>query len=56
MKIIIESLLSLFTGFITGGVFYFLRLPIPAPSVLPGVAGILGLTMAYLIFGKLFGR
>jgi XapX domain-containing protein len=49
MKTLIDSLLSLGTGLIVGVIFALVRLPVPAPAVLPGVAGILGITIGYLI-------
>jgi XapX domain-containing protein len=54
-----ETLLALVTGLLVGLIFSFFKLPIPAPSVLPGVAGVVGiylggLLMQYLI--KLLGR
>lgn len=38
-----EILLSLITGLIVGGIFSLMRLPIPAPPVLSGVIGIVGI-------------
>lgn len=35
--------LALFTGFLVGVLFSFLRLPLPAPPMLPGVLGIVGI-------------
>ncbi|MBI2121857.1 MAG: DUF1427 family protein [Candidatus Sungbacteria bacterium] len=40
---------SLATGFITGLVFAFFRLPIPAPGVLAGVVGIVGIYLGYVL-------
>lgn len=37
-----ELILSLLAGIIIGVVFKFLRLPLPAPPVLAGVLGIVG--------------
>jgi len=37
------------TGAILGTVFALLKLPIPAPGAIAGVAGILGITLAYLV-------
>ncbi|MDO6497762.1 XapX domain-containing protein [Photobacterium sanguinicancri] len=37
-----EVLLSIFAGFIVGVLFSAIKLPIPAPPVLPGVMGIVG--------------
>ncbi|AAM25817.1 MAG: hypothetical protein XD49_0699 [Caldanaerobacter subterraneus] len=54
-----ETLLALVTGMAVGLIFSFFRLPIPAPSVLPGIAGVIGIylggrLMEYII--KLIGR
>ncbi len=35
--------LSIITGFVVGAVFKLLKLPIPAPNALAGVAGIFGI-------------
>lgn len=51
---IIQSLLSLATGLITGFIFAAVKLPVPAPPVVPAVFGILGITLGYLLFNKLF--
>ncbi|WP_404328895.1 XapX domain-containing protein [Mesobacillus maritimus] len=37
-----ELILALFAGVIVGIVFKFIKLPLPAPPVLPGVIGIVG--------------
>jgi XapX domain-containing protein len=37
-----EVALALVTGVLVGGLFQLLRLPIPAPPVLAGVAGVAG--------------
>jgi XapX domain-containing protein len=39
--------LSLLTGLVTGGVFAFLEVPIPAPPELPGVVGIVGIYVGF---------
>lgn len=42
-------ILSLITGFIVGVIFKLLKLPIPAPNALAGIAGIFGIFLgAYL--------
>ena len=38
-----EVILALLTGFIVGAIFKVVKLPIPAPNVLPGVIGIVGI-------------
>lgn len=53
--LLVQSLVSLGTGFLVGLIFAFLRMPIPAPPALPGVFGILGITLGYLLFEKWFG-
>ena len=37
-----EAILALVAGMIVGLVFKVLKLPLPAPPVLPGVLGVLG--------------
>lgn len=37
-----EALLATITGFAVGVLFTFLKLPIAAPQVLPGIMGIVG--------------
>ncbi|MGG3920508.1 DUF1427 family protein [Geobacillus thermodenitrificans] len=54
-EFIIQSLLSLLTGMITGFAFAAVKLPVPAPPVLSGVAGILGITLGWMLFNKFFG-
>ncbi|WP_458205212.1 XapX domain-containing protein [Haladaptatus sp. NG-SE-30] len=39
--------LALLTGLITGGLFHFLGIPIPAPPKLPGLMGIVGIYLGY---------
>ena len=38
-----EVLLALITGIIVGAIFSLLKLPLPAPPVLSGIAGIFGI-------------
>lgn len=45
-----EILMSLLAGLIVGIVFAFLRLPIPAPPVLSGIMGIIGIFLGYKAF------
>lgn len=42
-------LLSLLTGAAVGVVFSLLNLPIPAPTALPGIAGVTGVWVGYEI-------
>lgn len=41
------AILALVTGLITGALFRFLTVPIPAPPELPGVLGIVGIFVGY---------
>jgi len=52
---LVQSLASLATGLLTGFLFAWLRLPIPGPTVIPAVIGILGITLGFLLYQKLFG-
>jgi len=47
MKILVEVAKSFTTGFTVGAVFAFLSLPVPAPAVLAGVTGVMGLWAGY---------
>lgn len=38
---------ALLTGLLTGALFAFLKIPIPAPPELPGVMGIIGIYLGY---------
>lgn len=42
-------LISLGVGIITGALWSVLGLPIPAPSTVAGVAGVVGVTAGFLI-------
>jgi XapX domain-containing protein len=42
-----DTLLSIITGFGCGVVFAAFKLPVPAPPVFAGVAGIIGLWIGY---------
>lgn len=55
MKPIYEILLSLLTGAAVGALFQFLRLPVPAPPVLAGVAGIFGIWLGAWLVRRLLG-
>lgn len=39
--------MALLTGIVTGGLFAYLSVPIPAPPELPGVMGIVGIYLGY---------
>ncbi len=41
------TVLALLTGFVTGALFRFLHIPIPAPPELPGLMGIVGIYVGY---------
>lgn len=44
-----DILLALVAGFIAGVGFAFVKLPVPAPPTVAGVAGILGITVGWWI-------
>ncbi|QCC57697.1 DUF1427 family protein [Natrinema thermotolerans] len=41
--------LALLTGLVTGALFRFLNVPIPAPPELPGIMGIIGIYLGYRV-------
>ncbi|WP_207588631.1 XapX domain-containing protein [Halomontanus rarus] len=41
------TILALLTGTLTGALFRFLNIPIPAPPELPGIMGIVGIYVGY---------
>ena len=41
------TVLALLTGLVTGALFRFLNIPIPAPPELPGIMGIVGIYLGY---------
>lgn len=43
------TVLALLTGLLTGALFRFLNIPIPAPPELPGIMGIVGIYVGYKI-------
>lgn len=47
-----EILLSIITGFGCGVIFAAFKLPVPAPPVFAGVAGIIGLWLGYDIISR----
>jgi len=47
-----QFILSILTGFGCGAVFAAFKLPVPAPPVFAGVAGIIGLWAGYAILIK----
>jgi XapX domain-containing protein len=42
---------ALVTGVAMGGLFKFLRVPMPAPPELPGLMGIVGVYLGYKLMG-----
>ncbi|RJG42418.1 XapX domain-containing protein [Motilimonas pumila] len=51
-----EALLALFAGFVVGVIFTAVKLPIPAPPVLSGVLGIVGVYLGGLSYQWLVER
>ena len=51
-----EVIIATLTGFAVGLLFSFLRLPIPAPPVLPGVTGIVGVYLGSVAYQEIFSR
>lgn len=47
-----QIILSVLTGFGCGAIFAAFKLPVPAPPVFAGVAGIIGLWAGYAILIK----
>lgn len=47
-----QIVMSVLTGFVCGAVFAAFKLPVPAPPVFAGVAGIIGLWAGYAILIK----
>ncbi|QLH79032.1 DUF1427 family protein [Halosimplex rubrum] len=45
------AVLALLTGFLTGAVFRFLNVPIPAPPNVAGILGIVGIYLGYVVLG-----
>lgn len=43
------TVLALLTGLLTGALFRFLNVPIPAPPELPGIMGIIGIFLGYKV-------
>jgi len=46
------AVLALVTGFLTGAVFRFLNVPIPAPPNVAGVLGIVGIYLGYVVLDR----
>lgn len=47
-----DVLLALLTGLAVGVLFALLRLPVPAPPTLAGVAGIVGIFLGFILVGR----
>ncbi|RZV08101.1 XapX domain-containing protein [Natrinema hispanicum] len=47
------AVLALLTGLVTGALFRFLNIPIPAPPELPGLMGIVGIYLGYKLIDYL---
>lgn len=45
--------LSVLTGLVTGALFRYLQIPIPAPPNLAGIMGIVGIYAGYKLIGYL---
>ncbi|WP_367987843.1 XapX domain-containing protein [Vibrio sp. NTOU-M3] len=45
-----EVILALFSGLIVGVVFTAIKLPIPAPPVMSGVVGIIGVYLGSVVY------
>lgn len=45
--------LSLLTGLVTGALFRYLQIPIPAPPNVAGIMGIVGIYLGYKLIGYL---
>ncbi|MGI9275339.1 MAG: XapX domain-containing protein [Endozoicomonas sp.] len=51
-----EVFLAMLTGFIVGVIFSMFRLPIPAPPVLAGVMGIVGVYLGHECYQLIIQR
>lgn len=51
-----EVIYSLGTGAVMGAVFSLLKLPVPAPQVFAGVAGIIGIWLGYTLVVSFIGN
>lgn len=49
-----EVVLSTLTGMAVGAVFAMLKLPVPAPSNLAGVMGIVGIFLGFILVRRFF--
>lgn len=51
-----DILLALGTGALVGIIFSLLKLPLPAPPVISGIAGIVGIYLGGLAYGWIIER
>ena len=51
-----DIVVSLFTGGLVGAAFALASAPVPAPPVVAGVAGILGITIGYSALKAVTGK
>lgn len=56
MNVLYEVLLALMAGFIVGVLFSAIKLPIPAPPVLSGVMGIVGVYLGGIAYQWIIER
>jgi XapX domain-containing protein len=49
-----EMVLSLMTGAVCGVTFALFKLPVPAPTVIPGLLGIFGIFLGYQLTDIMF--
>lgn len=47
-----EIILALLTGLVVGAIFKLLKLPLPAPPILPGVLGIVGIYLGGILMQR----
>lgn len=56
LETIRDVVVSLITGSLVGGAFALTSAPVPAPPVVAGVAGILGITLGYSLLRSVLGK
>ena len=52
----VEIVKALLAGLIVGFIFAAIKLPIPAPSALAGIMGIIGIFLGYLIYTSFIAK
>ncbi len=50
---LMDNLKAFATGFVVGGIFALLKLDVPAPLFLPGIVGILGMFVGYIVISAI---